>query len=644
MTPSGSDPSIDFTLFVPCLNEAPRVEGTLETVRQAMLQLGRSYEVLVVDDGSTDGTHEVVERYRAAHPEMPIHLHRNPANCGVAYSFVEAAFRGRGEYFRLVWGDNTEPVETQVRLLALAGQVDLVIPYYPDVAGKSAFRLALSRCYTGLVNGLSGFRLRYYNGSVLCRRQQAMRWSPHNHGFTGFLADLITQLLAEGASFAEVAVVGVHVEKDQKATPLNLHNLFSTGLTLAGIFTRRLSYAAYRRKLGRLRLSAPLAARVIRCHLCAAPAVEMIAGYGAFHRVTSDCKPWPAGGQLGVCRSCDCIQKVIDAEWRREIGRIYADYSIYHQSDGVEQAVFDQSSGGALRRSGGLVERLRRSLPLPPHGRLLDVGCGNGAFLDAFHSQVPGWSLAGTELNDKYRARVEGLPGVEALYVCPPEQIPGNFDLITAIHALEHIPTPLDLLAQLREKLAPDGRLLVEVPDHLQNPFDLLIADHCTHFTGPTLAALLRKAGFQVDAVTTDWVPKELTSLARRAGPSAAGSPLAGTGAGAGSARRSLAWLQSVVAAARATAALEDFGLFGSSIAATWLASELGGAVKFFVDEDPGRAGKSHLGRPILHPTEVAAASNIFIALPLPLAHVVKTRLEMGDRRCTYHVPPPFLR
>jgi len=253
MTAPASNAAVDFTLFIPCLNEAPRVEGTLETVRLAMEQLGRSYEALVVDDGSTDDTAAVVERYARAHPDMPVRLHRNGRNEGVAYSFVEAAFMGRGLFFRLVWGDDVEPRETLVRILSLAGRADLVIPYYPHVPGKGAARMGLSRLYTGLVNVLSGFRLHYYNGSVLCRRYDAMRWSPHNHGFTGFLADLITQLLAEGATYMEIPVEGRHITKAGKATPLSVRNFISTGLTLQAILQRRFSYWLFRKQRGRPR-------------------------------------------------------------------------------------------------------------------------------------------------------------------------------------------------------------------------------------------------------------------------------------------------------------------------------------------------------------------------------------------------------
>lgn len=237
-----------FTFFIPCLNEEPRIAGTLDSLRKAMQKIGETYEILVTDDGSEDRTSEVVREFQAQHAESGVRLHRNPVNLGVAYSFVEAAFRGRGHYFRLIWGDNVETPKTLVEILGRAGEADLIVPYYPEVPGKSWLRRLLSSLYTRLVNYCSGFELHYYNGSPLIRRYDAMRWSPHNHGFTGFLADLITQLLAEGASYREVAVPAVHVNKGGKSTPVSVRNLFSTGLTLLAIASRRLSYRMFAHK------------------------------------------------------------------------------------------------------------------------------------------------------------------------------------------------------------------------------------------------------------------------------------------------------------------------------------------------------------------------------------------------------------
>ena len=235
---------IDLTFFVPCLNEEERVVPTVKTIQEAMRCFPYSYEVLIVDDGSSDRTLEVAEQFRASHPEMSISIHRNPRNLGLSRSFVDAAFRGRGRYYRLVCGDNVEPVESMATILGMLGKADIVIPYYPVLPGKSRTRTAISRTFTLLVDLVSGYRLNYYNGCALYRRYHVMRWAPYNYGF-GFQADLITRLLDEGASYVEVAVSGFHLTKERGRSAITLRNFVSTGHTLFEILLRRIRRFVY---------------------------------------------------------------------------------------------------------------------------------------------------------------------------------------------------------------------------------------------------------------------------------------------------------------------------------------------------------------------------------------------------------------
>ena len=243
-TPAGVREEIDLTIFIPCLNEEKRVVPTLETVRAAMAELTLSYEVIAVDDGSTDRTAGVIEEYCRAHPDMPVCLHKNPRNLGLSRSFVDTAFRGRGRYYRLVCGANVEPKDSMVKILRFIGTTDIIIPYYPVLPGKSRGRKFISNLYTRIVDLLSGYRIKYYNGCALYRRFHVMRWASYNYGF-GFQAHLITTLLDEGASHIEMPLKGFHLAKD-RGSPLNLRNFLSTGHTLHEIFIRRLRRVIYK--------------------------------------------------------------------------------------------------------------------------------------------------------------------------------------------------------------------------------------------------------------------------------------------------------------------------------------------------------------------------------------------------------------
>lgn len=353
------------------------------------------------------------------------------------------------------------------------------------------------------------------------------------------------------------------------------------------------------------------------CHVCGAAALEAVPGYETFRRVTSDCKPWPAGGRLCVCAACGVVQKAVDALWRDEAAAIYANYEVYHQSGGVEQAVFSPG-GAAAARSVRVVEALSRNHALPARGRLLDIGCGNGALLRAFHDAAPDWTLAGLELDDRNRAAVESIPGVEALYTGGPADAPGAFDVVTMIHALEHIPDPQQYLESIKQKLKPGGLLVLEQPHYIENPFELLIADHCSHFSSGTLKNLLIAAGFETTYLSTDWIPKEITVIGRKSKDIEKNEPV-NSACSHNAATACLKWLEGVKTAALTAAGASPIGIFGTSIAATWLFAELEGRADFFVDEDPARAGRTFMGRPVYAPAAVPAGCRVFLPL-LPAA------------------------
>jgi glycosyltransferase involved in cell wall biosynthesis len=232
---------LDITFFVACYNEEKNILATLENLRDTMESMRFTYEIIVVDDCSKDSTAEVVRRYQDSHPDMEIVLVSNPKNRGLSQNFVEAAFLGRGVYYKLVCGDNVDDKESLHATLNRIGEADLVVPYHQEVQGRSWARLMLSRTYTRLVNLLSGHSLRYYNGCAVYRRADVMRWHSRSSGF-GFQAELVTRLLQQGATYVEVAIVGKE-RAGGTSTALKIKNWFSVGCTLISILFQRLRRA-----------------------------------------------------------------------------------------------------------------------------------------------------------------------------------------------------------------------------------------------------------------------------------------------------------------------------------------------------------------------------------------------------------------
>jgi SAM-dependent methyltransferase len=189
------------------------------------------------------------------------------------------------------------------------------------------------------------------------------------------------------------------------------------------------------------------------------------------------------------------------------------------------------------------------------------------------------------------------------------------------IHCLEHIPAPAAFLRHVATLLAPDGRLLIEVPDLAANPFDPLVADHATHFLAASLRRTVAQAGLGIVACSDHWVPKELSVLAARAASAQAEPTLP---VGQATASGAVRWLHGLLDLAAAQPG--PLGIFGTSIAASWLAAQLGTRAAFFIDEDPDRVGNRHLGLPILAPSAAAADAVVMLPFPPAMARAIAAR------------------
>ena len=380
-----------------------------------------------------------------------------------------------------------------------------------------------------------------------------------------------------------------------------------------------------------------------RCLVCESTTLEDVVEFPLLERITSDCRSFSAGGELAVCKNCGAVQKYPNAKWLSDIAKIYSRYAAYYQADGDEQIILDSRTGNIRRRSDVILERLVGSYNLPSTGKALDIGCGSGVTLSALSKVLPGWGLYGQDLDKRNEARLSAIPGFVDIFDCAPGEIKGQYDLITLIHSLEHFPSPGALLKSILAKLSPSGVLLVQVCNTVQNPYDLLIADHLLHFSADTLQLLAENSGYKVKTVETEWVRKELSMIATNS-VQGRNARLFGEAKGVDALNRvriQLKWLTAMKREAESEAgASDDFGIFGTSICATWLAGVMGKRVAFFVDEDTSRQGREYMGKPVFSPQQAPSHSKVYIALVPEIAARVRDR--MGYLPLQFILPPSF--
>ncbi len=134
---------MQFSIIIPCYNEAKLISSTLDQVENFFKSKNWSFEIIVIDDGSTDQTAELASKFN-------IKLLKNEKNQGKGYSISRGVQASSGELILFTDADLSTPIEELEKLLLFIPEYDIVIgsramadsqieksqPWYKEGLGK----------------------------------------------------------------------------------------------------------------------------------------------------------------------------------------------------------------------------------------------------------------------------------------------------------------------------------------------------------------------------------------------------------------------------------------------------------------------------------------------------------------------------
>ena len=366
------------------------------------------------------------------------------------------------------------------------------------------------------------------------------------------------------------------------------------------------------------------------CRVCARPEPELLHASPLEQTLTSESKL--RRGRLRIHLCVNCAHVMSDAGGLEDVAAYYGgEYDSLLDSPESDDLYDLDADGRPIYRSQVQLENLTRLANLPAKGRLLDFGCGKGGFLTRFGRQHPGWELHGCDVSERYRPFVEPVTGPGRFAVTSlgrAEAAGGPFDLITMFFVAEHLVDPVATLSRVAAWLAPAGLLYLTVPNVIVNTIDAFLADHLSHFSAPSLTALVHRAGLRPLVLSEHHQLGQLTLLAAP-DPVVTARPVARVGGDlvvgyvdairAGVARWAecgtrVAHFLTARPSRHGALAVYGAGVFGSYLALA--AGPAGDEIVCFLDQGPFKVGKTHLGRPVVHPRDIPAdVSDLLVGL-----------------------------
>ena len=202
ISPADQATAVSLSVIIPVYNEDSNVEPLHALLKSVLQQIGRPHEIIFIDDGSRDGTYEVLRRLNASDPHCRIIRFRR--NFGQTAALAAGFAHARGEFIITLDGDlQNDPRDIPVLLAKMEEGYDVVSGWRVRRKDKLLTRRLPSVCANWLISRITGVNLHDYGCTLKAYRREVAQ----NIGLYGEMHRFIPAVASwMGVSVAEVKV------------------------------------------------------------------------------------------------------------------------------------------------------------------------------------------------------------------------------------------------------------------------------------------------------------------------------------------------------------------------------------------------------------------------------------------------------
>jgi glycosyltransferase involved in cell wall biosynthesis len=193
--------SYKISVIMPALNEGQNIAAVIEETAVAFKALSINGEIIVINDGSTDDTSQVVTEMMERYSFLRMLSNGKPE--GIGAGFWKGVKNSSGEIVTLIPSDGETYAIEILRYLPLMDHVDVLVPFFFNKELRTWSRRLISKTYKAIINVSFGLLLNYMNGTVVYRRAILDDIDLKTPGFF-YQTELLIKTLKRGYLFAEV--------------------------------------------------------------------------------------------------------------------------------------------------------------------------------------------------------------------------------------------------------------------------------------------------------------------------------------------------------------------------------------------------------------------------------------------------------